>query len=116
MKKAIGQRIRELRRSKDYSQENMAVELDITPGAYAKIERGETDPSVTRLIQIAGILEVDVATFFKDQSGHDLNIAAEPPVQYAAQPISRSEFKAVVDTLNELKRELNEVKKKISSK
>lgn len=116
MKKAIGQRIRELRRSKDYSQENMAVELDITPGAYAKIERGETDPSVTRLIQIAGILEVDVATFFKDQSVHELNIAAEPPVQYAAQPISRSEFKAVVDTLNELKQELNEVKKQISGK
>lgn len=94
----------------------MAVELDITPGAYAKIERGETDPSVTRLIQIAGILEVDVAIFFKDQSVHELNIAAEPPVQYAAQPISRSEFKAVVDTLNELKQELDEVKKQLSLK
>lgn len=116
MKKAIGQRIRELRRSKDYSQENMAVELDITPGAYAKIERGETDPSVTRLIQIAGILEVDVATFFKDQSVHELNIAAEAPVQYTTQPISRSEFKAVLDTLSQLKQELHEVKKQLARK
>lgn len=116
MKKAIGQRIRELRRSKDYSQENMAVELDITPGAYAKIERGETDPSVTRLIQIAGILEVDVASFFKEQPGAELNMAAEPAAQYITQPVSRSEFKAVVDTLHQLKIELAEVKKQLSLK
>ncbi|MFZ6025920.1 MAG: helix-turn-helix domain-containing protein [Bacteroidota bacterium] len=116
MKKAIGQRIRELRRSKDYSQENMAAELDITPGAYAKIERGETDPSVTRLIQIAGILEVDVASFFREQSITELNIVAEPAAQYTTEPISRSEFKAVVNTLNQLKQELDEVKKQLALK
>lgn len=44
----------------------MAAELEITAGAYAKIERGETDPSATRLIQIAEILGVDVAFFFQE--------------------------------------------------
>ena len=44
----------------------MAAELDITAGAYAKIERGETDPSATRLLKIAEILEVDVTSFFKE--------------------------------------------------
>lgn len=44
----------------------MASELEITAGAYAKIERGETDPSVTRLIQIAEILGVDVTYFFQE--------------------------------------------------
>jgi len=116
VKKAIGQRIRELRRSKDYSQENMAVELDITPSAYAKIERGETDPSVTRLIQIAGILEVDVASFFREQSGTELGMVAEAPAHYATPPISRSEFKAVLDTLSQLKQELDEVKKQLAGK
>jgi len=48
----------------------MGVELGITAGAYAKIERGETDPSATRLLQIADILGVDVNVFFHDtQSG-----------------------------------------------
>jgi transcriptional regulator with XRE-family HTH domain len=70
VKKAIGYRIRKLRESKDYSQDNMGVELGITAGAYAKIERGETDPSATRLLQIADILGVDVNVFFHDtQSG-----------------------------------------------
>lgn len=66
MKKAIGTRIRKLRVSKDYTQDNMAAELDITAGAYAKIERGETDPSATRLVQIAEILGVDIAFFFQE--------------------------------------------------
>jgi transcriptional regulator with XRE-family HTH domain len=39
VKKVIGTRIRKLRESKDYTQENMAAELEITAGAYA-IERG----------------------------------------------------------------------------
>lgn len=94
----------------------MAAELDITPGAYAKIERGETDPSVTRLIQIAGILEVDVASFFREQSVTELNMVVEPATQYTTQTISRSEFKAVVDTLNQLKQELDEVKKQLALK
>jgi transcriptional regulator with XRE-family HTH domain len=68
VKKEIGTRIRKLRESKDYTQDNMAAELEITAGAYAKIERGETDPSATRLLKIAEILEVDVTTFFKDNS------------------------------------------------
>ncbi len=66
MKKAIGTRIRKLRVSKEYTQDNMAAELEITAGAYAKIERGETDPSATRLIQIAEILGVEVAWFFNE--------------------------------------------------
>ena len=68
MKKIIGERIRNLRYSKGYTQDNMAAELDITAGAYAKIERGETDPSATRLLKIAEILEVDVIIFFQDRS------------------------------------------------
>ncbi len=44
----------------------MAAELGITAGAYAKIERGETDASITRLINIAEILEVDITSFLKD--------------------------------------------------
>lgn len=43
----------------------MGAELGITAGAYAKIERGETDPSTKRLMQIAEILDVDVSYFFQ---------------------------------------------------
>ena len=45
---------------------NVAHELNITPGAYAKIERGETDAPTSRLLQIAQILEVHVTNFFDE--------------------------------------------------
>jgi transcriptional regulator with XRE-family HTH domain len=66
--KEVGYRIRKMREAKDLNQQKMADKLEITPGAYAKIERGETDPSITRLFQIAGILKTDVVNFIKDTS------------------------------------------------
>ncbi len=83
VKKLIGTRIRKLRESKDLTQENMAAELDITAGAYAKIERGETDPSITRLKQIADILSVDVTYFFKESTTPVLNLVEEPENKYS---------------------------------
>jgi transcriptional regulator with XRE-family HTH domain len=82
VKKLIGTRIRKLRESLDLTQENMAVELDITAGAYAKIERGETDPSITRLKQIADILKVDVTFFFKEQQAPSFSMLEEPENKY----------------------------------
>lgn len=69
MKEEIGQRIRKIRSNKDFSQAGMADQLGVTPGAYAKIERGETDPSVTRLFQIAEILEVPIYDLLEDDPG-----------------------------------------------
>ncbi len=66
MKASIGQRIRKLRESKDFSQENMAVELKLTTSAYSKIERGVTDVQASRLMRIAEILGVHVTEFFPD--------------------------------------------------
>jgi transcriptional regulator with XRE-family HTH domain len=63
----IGQRIRKLRVKKKLTQEDIANKLEITPGAYAKIERGETDPSITRLYQIAAILKTDVLALLFDE-------------------------------------------------
>ena len=64
--KAVGYRIRKIREAKDLNQQNMADKLEITAGAYAKIERGEMDPSITRLFQIAGILKVDIISLIQD--------------------------------------------------
>ena len=63
MKKEVGYRIRKLRESQDYSQENMAKDLKISVSAYSKIERAITDPSVGRIAAIAQILDVEVLYF-----------------------------------------------------
>ena len=66
VKNAVGDRIRRIRAGKGLTLANVAHELSITPGAYAKIERGETDAPTSRLMQIANILEVHVGVFFDD--------------------------------------------------
>lgn len=54
------ERIVQGRNKKDYTYENMAVELDLTTAAYRKIETGETKLTLERLFKISDILEVPV--------------------------------------------------------
>lgn len=65
--KKLGEKIRRLRAMKGYSQANVAEDLGITPGAYAKIERGEIDPNTARLYEIAKSLDVTITDFFDDK-------------------------------------------------
>jgi transcriptional regulator with XRE-family HTH domain len=53
-------KIRELRKTKGLSHENMSNELDISPSAYNKLERGETTLSLERLLKISEILEINI--------------------------------------------------------
>ena len=62
---ALCLRIRKIRETKELKQENMAHLLAISQKAYSKIETGTTKLSVERLIEIANLLEVDVAELLK---------------------------------------------------
>ncbi len=56
----IIEKIKEHRKKKGFSHENMADELHISQAAYSKIEKNETKLTVDRLYQIAEILETPV--------------------------------------------------------
>lgn len=56
----IIEKIKEYRKKKGFSHENMADELHISQAAYSKIEKNETKLTVDRLYQIADILEAPV--------------------------------------------------------
>jgi transcriptional regulator with XRE-family HTH domain len=57
----VGDKIRDLRTLKKFSQENMATMLDMSVMAYGDIERNKKkDLTLARLEQIAGVLEVSV--------------------------------------------------------
>lgn len=56
----VHEKIRFMRESKEWSQEEMAVKLNMSVSGYSKIERGETKPHIPKLIQIAEVLETDV--------------------------------------------------------
>ncbi len=111
MKKIIGERIRKLRQSKDYTQDNMAAELDITAGAYAKIERGETDPSATRLLRIAEILEVDVIIFFQDK--YQPSRVEEPVKEYGFA--TKTDIENLTHLIKQLNREIEKLKTEMAT-
>ena len=60
MKKKVGERIRVARVTKGLSQQNMVDELGLTVASYSNIERGVTDITITRLFEIARILQVKI--------------------------------------------------------
>ena len=105
MMKKIGERIRRIRVMKDYTQSNVAEDMGMTTGAYAKIERGETDANVSRLYKIAEILEVNICDFFEEDK---TPLAAEEqnPYGYA----SKAEVEQLSRSIQSLLKEIEKMK------
>ena len=111
MKEIIGKRIRKIRESKDYSQENMAGELGLTTSAYSKIERGETDASTSRLIKIAEILNVQVADFFVDIKQPNTNKVNDPSLMYGFA--TKSDIEELVKMIHVVAKDLEQLKARV---
>ena len=63
----IGQRIKELRKSKKFTQDKFAELIDIDAKHLSRIECAKTPPSLNLLKKISAALEVDISEFFKTQ-------------------------------------------------
>ncbi|MGX2967369.1 helix-turn-helix domain-containing protein [Ursidibacter sp. B-7004-1] len=68
----INDKIRLLRESREWSQEDMATKLNMSTKGYAKIERGETRSNLIRLEQISEVLGMDFLDLLA--FGEDRNI------------------------------------------
>lgn len=60
----IGERIRELRKSKGFSQEGFAYEAEIDRAYIGGVERGERNIATLNLIRIAKTLKVELGELF----------------------------------------------------
>ena len=58
--KAVGERIRTLRIERKLSQEDLANEADIPLSQIGRIERGETNPTISTLNVIADALDIQL--------------------------------------------------------
>lgn len=56
----VHEKIRKIRELKNFSQENMAEQLQMSVNGYAKIERGEVGLQMDKLEKIADVLGMDV--------------------------------------------------------
>ena len=66
-------RIRENRKTKGYSHDYMVAMLDISPSAYNKLERNETNLSLERLLVITDILELPITEVLDIKTGDTYN-------------------------------------------
>lgn len=63
---AIGRKIKLYRKKMNLTQFQLAEKLDVTPNYISAIERGVTKVSLTRLDEIAVILNISVADLLTD--------------------------------------------------
>ncbi|MEY4289782.1 MAG: hypothetical protein RLZZ30_1870 [Bacteroidota bacterium] len=68
MKNNVAEKIRLERLRLNLSQQNMADELGITAAAYSNLERGVSDISITRLFQVARILNQTPQWFIEEMT------------------------------------------------
>lgn len=53
-------KIRSLRSRYGFTQEDMAEKMNLSPTAYARLERGEVQPKIEKLQKLAEILQTDM--------------------------------------------------------
>ncbi len=75
--KQVSQNIRTLRKLKNLKQEMMAVDLKLSPHAYANIEQGKTDIQLSRLEQIAQVLGVEITDLFSCEKDLGVKLSIE---------------------------------------
>ena len=63
----IGEKIRKIRREKDITQEALAQQIGCKQQTIVAYEKNQRDLSVTKLEQIAKVLNVPVASFFQEE-------------------------------------------------
>ena len=64
-KKLLGVRIKELRKTRGLSQEQLSEKIDIDPKHLSRIESGRSFPSLDTLEKLANALQVEIKDFFE---------------------------------------------------
>lgn len=94
----INEKIRRIRESKEWSQEQMAEKLNMSLNGYAKIERGETKLYLDKLEQIAQILDIDVVELMQSD-GKNICFQIESPLGSVYQGVGESSLLIEIERL-----------------
>lgn len=103
--------IKKLRNNKGFSQEDIAEQLGITLSAYSKIERGLTDPSFSRMKQIAQILNFDLSEILYRSEENSFEQFEEEKESENYRFVSKKEFNELKLMVLELQQKIENIKK-----
>ncbi|WP_461614994.1 helix-turn-helix domain-containing protein [Clostridium sp. Marseille-QA1073] len=72
----LGEKIQQLRKTKNLSQEQLAEKLNVSRQAVSKWEIGESLPDINKIIQLSKIFQVSTDYLLYDEIDSDMNIPA----------------------------------------
>jgi transcriptional regulator with XRE-family HTH domain len=107
----IRNQIKKRRAEKRLTQSDVALDLGISVGAYNKIESGPTEITVKKLGEIAAILEVDVAYFFREKGL--TNKLEDPNKSYGFA--TKSDIEELISIINIMKQEIAALKANVQT-
>lgn len=76
-KKKLGKRIKELRKNKGFTQEQLAELIDMEQNTISVIESGRNFPTLVTLEKIAKVLGFELADFFNYEYFEDIEVIKE---------------------------------------
>ena len=87
----IGFKIKKLRELKNYTQEYMAERLSISQSTYARFEKDDSDITISKLNQIADVLEVRLDDLLNFNSQYVFNNYSKTENGFSINHASKSE-------------------------
>jgi transcriptional regulator with XRE-family HTH domain len=91
----VGINIKKIRLEKELNVKKVCDDLELSPAAYSNIERGVTDISISRIIQLAQYFNVHLSALL------EINDLSNCNFQHSTVPKETAETKAVVTHLLE---------------
>lgn len=71
-----GERLRQLRRERGFTQEEMALRAEITTSYYGQLERGTANPTISMLNKICDVMGISITDIFTESNTNLLGIDA----------------------------------------
>lgn len=102
MTNTVAEKIKRLRKSKGFSQEDMADKLSISQSAYARIESGESNSWANHIQKLSEIFETKPENFLTDETN---NLEQENTDQKGGMAF---QFVGTINTINSLSEKLVE--------
>ena len=101
--KLIGKKIKEIRKSKNISQEKLAEMVSMNTRSILRLENAQSSPTLETLEKVAEALNVDIKVFFETETLESRNVILQN-INTALNGMSDSElktfYKAVYNFIN----------------
>ncbi len=94
----IGEKIKQFRELRNYTQEFVAQQLDMTPQGYGKIERNEVEVTIQKLDTIAQILGTTLQDIFAFDEKHVFNYSDFQNNYHACEIVSAEYIKEAYES------------------